>query len=152
MDSTYAGRDAAAPHKHVVDTRQTTRMAHAFWVVLEDGTWGSPLTVVLAGGTEAIALFSGEEEAQMFCRLRGDKEAISAIRQTTPGGVLSLLYCPWSARHVVLDPLPGILACRFSVPLALSRTCFARRFAGVGSEPDASSGGPMHERISRFLG
>ena len=152
MDSTYAGRDAATPHKHGVGTRQTTRIAHALWVVLEDGAWESPLTVALADGTEAIALFSGEEEAQMFCRLRGDKEAISAIRQATPSVVLSLLYCPWWARHVVLDPLPGILARRFSAPLALSRTYFARRFVGVGSEPDASLAGPMYDRASRFLG
>jgi hypothetical protein len=144
-DSTCAGRDAAPAHKHDVGMRQKTPVAHAFWVVLEDPVWGSPLTVVSAGGTEAIALFGGEEEARMFCRFH-EQGAVPAIRQTTAGEVISLLYCPGTARHVVLDPLPGILDRKPAGSLALSRTRFSRRFAGP--ESDASSVGPMHDRVS----
>ncbi len=37
------------------------------WVVLEGSARELPLTVDLPDGTEALALFSGEEEARMFC-------------------------------------------------------------------------------------
>jgi hypothetical protein len=149
MDPTYAGRDAVAAHKHGVGARRTSRTVHAFWVVLDDPVWGSPLTVVSADGTEAIALFGGEEEARMFCRFQ-EEGAVPAIRQTTAGEVISLLYCPGAARHVVLDPLPGILGRKSSGPPALSRTRFARRFAGVGPEPDPSSFGPTYDRVPRL--
>ena len=146
MDSTCAGRDAATAHKHGVGMRRTSRTVHAFWIVLDDPVWGSPLKVVSADGTEAIALFGGEEEARMFCRFH-EQEAAPAIRQTTAGEVISLLYCPGSARHVVLDPLPGIPGCEPPGPPALSRTRFTRRFAGPESVP--SSVVPGHDRVSR---
>jgi hypothetical protein len=59
------------------------------------------------------------------------------IRQTTAGEVLSLLYCPWSAKHLALDPFPEILDDRLLGLLTLDRARFARRFAGLGSEPVA---------------
>jgi len=95
--------------------------------------------VFLADGTtEAIALFSGEEEAKMFCHFC-EKEASAKIRQTTAGEVLSLLYCPWcAAKHVALDPFPEILGSRLLLGLlTLDRVDFALRFAGLGSEPVA---------------
>jgi hypothetical protein len=137
MDSIYGGGcDAVPPHKGGVPTRRTSE-AYAFWVVLEGGTWGCPLTVLSPEGTEAIALFSGEEEAKMFCHFCAEEGARSTIRQTTAGGVLSLLYCPWSAKRVALDPFPGTLEARPSGPPTLDRARFARRFAGLGSEPRA---------------
>ena len=59
------------------------------------------------------------------------------IRQTTAGAVLSLLYCPWLAKHVALDPFPEILGDRLLGLLTLDRARFARRFAGLGSDPVA---------------
>jgi len=110
---------------------------HAFWVVLEGGTRLSPLTVLLPEGKEAMALFSGEEEARMFCHFRQEEGAsANTVRQTTAGEVISLLYCPWCAtKHVALDPFPEILANRLLGLLTLDRAGFARRFAGLGSEP-----------------
>ena len=93
--------------------------------------------VFLSDGTEAMALFSGEEEARMFCHFCGEG-ASTNIRQTTTGEVISLLYCPWcAAKHVALDPLPGILDERLLGLLTLDREDFARRFAGLSSEPVA---------------
>ena len=67
MDLTYGGRVTAAPHNHGVRARRTGTV-HAFWMVLEGSPQALPLTVFLSDGTtEAIALFSGEEEARMFC-------------------------------------------------------------------------------------
>jgi hypothetical protein len=71
MDLTYGGRRKAVVlhKKHGVRARRTSTV-QAFWVVLEGGTWTAPFTVSLPEGKEAIALFSAEEEARMFCHLR----------------------------------------------------------------------------------
>jgi hypothetical protein len=106
-------------------------------VVLEGDARRLPLTVFLPDGKEAIALFSGEEEARMFCHFR-EEEASANIRVTTAGEVLSLMYCPWcAAKHVALDPFPEILGKRLLELLTLDREDFARRFAGLDSEPVA---------------
>jgi hypothetical protein len=131
MDLTYGGRrKAVIPYnKHGVRARQTSTV-HSFWVVLEGGTWTAPFTVLVPEGKEAIALFSAEEEARMFCHL-SKQGAKGSIRQTTTGGVLSLLYGPWAvARHVALDPLPEILGGGLLGLLALGREHFAQSFAG----------------------
>jgi hypothetical protein len=136
MGLTHGGpRDAGAPHKHGSHARRTGRGC-TFWVVLEGGSWVSPLALYLPDGTEAIAVFSGEEEARMFCDfLRDEEETNPTIRQTTAGGVLSLLYCPWLAKHVALDPLPGPWGRKFLELLTIDRTRFTRRFVSAGPEP-----------------
>jgi hypothetical protein len=138
MDSTYGSRrDPVAPHKkRGARSHRTTSTVHAFWVVLEGDARRLPLTMFLPDGKEAIALFSGEE-ARIFCHFC--QEGASAnIRQTTTGEVLSLLYYPWcAAKHVALDPFPEVLGKRLLGLLTLHREGFARRFAGVDSEPVA---------------
>jgi hypothetical protein len=134
----------ARPHKSAVRAHQVDRV-YAFWVVLEGGTWTSPLTVSSPEGRAAIALYSEEEEARMF-GYSGRKGAKGCVRVTSTGGVLSLLYGPWFvARHVALDPFPEILGSRRLLePLTLDRERFARSFAGgAGAElirPDAAHG------------
>jgi hypothetical protein len=88
----------------------------------------------LPDGREAIALFSGEEEAMMF-RHFSKEGSNSSILETSAGEVLSLLYGPWSvAEHVALDPFREVLGLGFLELLTLSRERFARSFAGAGSE------------------
>ena len=136
MELTHGGRATAAPHKHAVRARQTSTV-YAFWIVLEGSARRLPLTMFLSDGTEAMALFSGQEEARMFCHFC-EEEASTNIRQTTTGEVISLLYCPWcAAKHVALDPFPEILGNRLMGLLTLDRADFARRFAGLDSEPVA---------------
>jgi hypothetical protein len=138
MELTYGGRISAAPQKHGVRARRTSTV-HAFWMVLEGSPQALPLTVFLSDGTtEALALFSGEEEARMFSHFC-ERAASTNIRQTTPGEVISLLYCPWcAAKHVALDPFPEILGGRLLLGLlTLDRAEFARRFAGLDSVPVA---------------
>jgi hypothetical protein len=104
-----------------------------FWIVLEGSGPPVPLKVALPCGREALALFSSEHEAEMFCSLR--EGADPYLRETTVGEVISLLYCPFmAARHVALDPLPGILGSRLLLGLiTLDRERFARSFAGIGT-------------------
>jgi hypothetical protein len=120
----------ARPHKYDVRAHRVDRV-YAFWVVLEGGTWTLPFTVSCPQGREAIALFSGEEEARMFCHF-SKQGAKGSIRETTAGEVLSLLYGPWSvAGHVALDPFPEVLGSTLLGLLMLSRERFARSFAGA---------------------
>jgi hypothetical protein len=137
MESTYGGSVTAAPHKHGARGRRTSTV-HAFWMVLEGSPQALPLIMFISDGKEALALFSGEEEARMFCHFC-EEEASTNIRQTTAGEVISLLYCPWcAAKHVVLDPLPELLGSRLLLGLLpLSRADFALRFAGLGFEAGA---------------
>jgi hypothetical protein len=136
MELTYGGRLTAAPHNHGVRARRT-RTVHAFWMVLKGSPQALPLTVFLSDGAEALALFSGEEEARMFCHFC-EEGASANLRQTTTGEVLSLLYCPWcAAKHVALDPYPEILGGRLLELLTLDREDFALRFAGLDSVPVA---------------
>jgi hypothetical protein len=132
-------RDALAPQKkRGARARQRTSTVLTFWVMLEGDARGFPLTVFLPDGKEAIALFSGEEEARMFCHFRQERATNANIRQTTAGEVLSLLYCPWgAAKHVALDPFSEILGGRLMGLLRLDRADFARRFAGLDSVPVA---------------
>jgi hypothetical protein len=110
------------------------RRVDTFWVVLSGRGPALPLRVALPDGREAIALFSGEDEARMFCSLREEAEANPHFRETSLGEVISLLYSPLTAaRHVALDPLPGILGTKLSGLITLDRERFARSFAGIGS-------------------
>ena len=123
----------ARTHNIVVRANRV-EMVYDFWVVLEGNTWTLPFTVSLPDGREAIALFSGEEEAMMF-RHFSKEGANSSILETSAGEVLSLLYGPWSvAGHVALDPFREVLGLRFLELVTLSRERFARSFAGAGSE------------------
>jgi hypothetical protein len=76
-----------------------TSTVHAFWVVPEDGTWTGPFTVNLPEGREAIALFSGKQEAMIFDHL-SEQGAKGNVRQTTTNGSPALLYGPWAVARV----------------------------------------------------
>ena len=105
-----------------------------FWVVLSGSGPILPLVVDLPGGREALALFSGEEEARMFCSLREEGKADSHLRETSVGEVISLLYCLTAARHVALDPLPEVLRSSLLGLITLDRERFARSFAGIETQ------------------
>ncbi len=84
--------------------RNERSLGSAFWLIFADEhQLIHPLTVPLPGGGEALAVFSSEEEAEMFLwlGLEGDDWR---IRKTSAGEVISLLYGPCSeARSVALD-------------------------------------------------
>jgi hypothetical protein len=127
---TYGVMRADMQEREVPATRVDT-----FWIVLDGSGPLVPLRIVLPDGREALALFSGEDEARMFCSLREAAEADPHLRETSVGEVISLLYCPLTAaRHVALDPLPGILGSRLLGLITLDRERFARSFAGIGTQ------------------
>ncbi len=106
----------------------------AFWLIFADEhQLMHPLTVALPGGGEALAVFSSEEEAEMFLWL-GKYEGGWRTRETSTGEVISLLYGPCSeAGSVALDPFPEMLADGLTGLVALDRWRFLERVARRGS-------------------
>ena len=106
----------------------------AFWLIFaEEHQLVHPLTVALPGGGEALAVFSSEEEAEMFLWL-GTYGGGWRTRETSTGEVISLLYGPCSeARSVSLDPFPEMLADGLTGLVALDRGRFLERVARRGS-------------------
>ncbi len=106
----------------------------AFWLIFADEhQLMHPLTVALPGGGEALAVFSSEEEAEMFLWL-GKYEGGWRTRETSTGEVISLLYGPCSeAGSVALDPFPEMLADGLTGLVALDRGRFLERVARRGS-------------------
>jgi hypothetical protein len=102
----------------------------AFWLIFADEhQLMHPVTVALPGGGEALAVFSSEEEAEMFLWLGMEGDGWRT-RMTSVGEIISLLYgpCP-ETRSVALDPFPEMLADGLAGLVALDRVRFLERVA-----------------------
>jgi hypothetical protein len=81
-------------------------------------------------GGSFLAVFSFEEEAQMFLGHLEDDEKKKgwSIRQTAPGELVSVLLAPCAhAKGVALDPLPPLPFARVMIPLVkVKRELFVR--------------------------
>jgi hypothetical protein len=126
---------ARKEHRSIVDILAARWRSHhaslprrVFWVVFADERrLTRPLTLRLKGGQGALAVFSHQEEAEMFLRSFGTSGEDWRVRETSAGEVVSLLYGPCcGAKAVALDPLPRMLADGFLGLVALER----RRFVG----------------------
>ncbi|CAA9440582.1 MAG: hypothetical protein AVDCRST_MAG01-01-3605 [uncultured Rubrobacteraceae bacterium] len=83
------------------------RVSPGFWVVCPEDFRG-PLVVDLPGLGRAVALFSFEEEVQLYRGLRGwDDAGGRRARRVSGDGLLTLLSGRWAGyRSVALDPIP----------------------------------------------
>jgi hypothetical protein len=108
------------------------------WLIAKHGVSGMEvLTVDLGGSTEALAVFTFEEETRMFLDLRfGASGEEWKARQTWPGELASVLYGPCSAvKKVALDPMPEAVDKGKSVGLqAMDRNDFLRMLLGEGPQ------------------
>ena len=83
------------------------------------------LATCLAGGEEALPVFSHEEEAELFLRLWEVGFDGWQVRESTAGELISVLYGPCaSVERVALDPLPEMLVERTVGLVSLSRERF----------------------------
>ncbi len=92
-------------------------------------------TALLAGGGEALPIFSYEQEAELFL---GFQAAGSGwrIRESTAGELISLLCGPCaSATEVSLDPLPEMFAEGTLRLVNLSRKRFVSLVLARGQQP-----------------
>jgi hypothetical protein len=96
-------------------------------------------TTHLCGDRKALAVFSFEEEAQMFLDLcpAASKDGWR-VRQTSVGELVSVLYGPCSdTKKVVLDPVPEVGGEELTELLSMHRNDFLRFLLGeeVPSHP-----------------
>jgi hypothetical protein len=108
-----------------------------YWVIAKDAKdrFGQLdlLAVDLDGTGEALAVFSFEEEAEMFLWLKRTEDG-REVRETTPGQLVSILYGPCAdVGRVVLDPLPEIGASMQIRPSSLDRRDFVESVMGARS-------------------
>jgi hypothetical protein len=86
-------------------TATTTR-----WLIARDGNGRLEPLCVRVGATRVLAVFSFEEEAEMFLRLGGYDAGIWRARESCAGELVSVLCGPCiDAKGVALDPLPEML-------------------------------------------
>jgi hypothetical protein len=89
-------------------------------------------TTHLCGDGKALAVFSFEEEAEMFLdlRLAASKDGWR-VRQTSVGELVSVLYGPCSdTKKVVLDPIPEVGREELAGLLSMHRNDFLRFLLG----------------------
>jgi hypothetical protein len=98
----------------------------AYWLIARNKN--SRLEVLatgLAGGEEAMPVFSHEEEAELFLRLWKVGFDGWQARESSAGELISVLYGPCaSVQRVALDPLPEMLLERTVGLVSLSRKRF----------------------------
>jgi hypothetical protein len=108
----------------------------SLWLIAkqENGRMGV-LTLDTGSGSEALPIFSYEEEAEAVLQL-GAPGADWRARKTTAGELIWLLYGPCAGvKKVALDPLP-VVDCEMVLDLEGSgRQEFLRNFAGEPSTP-----------------
>jgi hypothetical protein len=82
------------------------RSTWRFWLVAKDGNCSIETLTVDCGGHEALAVFSHEEEAELFLRL-GKIDDGWRVRESSAGEIVSLLFGPCAGvGSVALDPSP----------------------------------------------
>lgn len=97
-------------------------IATSYWLIEkhEAGRTEVP-TVRLESGKEALPVFSWAEEARMFLDLSGFEEDGWAIRESTAGGLVSMLEEDLCAEveFVALDPMPEMVTPMFGTMISL---------------------------------
>jgi hypothetical protein len=82
-----------------------------FWLVVRHENRHIEVLMVGCSGEQALPVFSGEGEAEMFVWLRGAFEDDWRVRQTSAGELVSILYGPCTGvGSVALDPSPEMAA------------------------------------------
>lgn len=97
-------------------------LATSYWLIEkhEAGRTEVP-TVHLESGREALPVFSWAEEAGGFLELGGFEEGGWGIRESTAGGLVSMLEEDLRAEveFVVLDPMPEMVTPMFGTLISL---------------------------------
>jgi hypothetical protein len=100
------------------------RPASKWWLLAKDENCGAEVLLADCGGAQALPVFSGEGEAEMFAWLGGAFEDSWQVRETSAGELVSILYglCAGVGR-VALDPSPEMSPETFRL-VSLSRERF----------------------------
>lgn len=97
-------------------------LAASYWLIEKHEAVQKEMpTIHLESRGEALPVFSWAEEARMFLRLGGFEEGVWAIRESTAGGLVSMLEEELNAEveFVALDPMPEMLTPMFDTMISL---------------------------------
>jgi len=117
----------ARPHHRPPRRRPASR----WWLLVRGGGSGVEVFVLDRGGEQAVPVFSGEGEAEMFVWLGGAFEDGWRVRESSAGELVSILYGPCArVGSVALDPSPD-MAPKVLGLLSVSRGRFVGRIIGA---------------------
>ncbi len=112
-----------------------------FWLVVRHENRQMKVLTVSCSGEQALPVFSGEGEAEMFVWLGGAFEDYGQVRETSAGELVSILYGPCAGvGRVALDPSPEMAAETIRL-VSLSRERFV---SWVLDSPCSISPGTRH--------
>ena len=118
-----------------------SRPASKWWMLAKDNNFGAEALIADCGGEQALLVFSGEDEAEMFVWLKGAFEDGLRVRETSTGELVSILYGPCAGVGMVaLDPSPEMAAETIRL-VSLSRERFV---SWVVDSPCSYSPGTRH--------
>jgi hypothetical protein len=81
-----------------------------FWLVVMHEDRQMEVLMVACSGEQALPVFSGEGEAEMFVWFEGAFEHGWRVRETTAGELVSILYGPCAGvGRIALDPSPEMV-------------------------------------------
>ena len=107
--------------------QQTSRRrpSSTFWLVVRHEDRQMEVLMVACNGEQALPVFSGEGEAQMFVWLEGAFEDGWRVRETSVGELVSILYGPCAGvGRVALDPSPEMVGINAISLVSLTRERF----------------------------
>jgi hypothetical protein len=85
-------------------------LSSTFWLVVRHENRQMKVLMVSCSSGQALPVFSGEGEAEMFVWLGGAFEDGWRVRDTSAGELVSTIYGPCAGvGRVALDPLPGMV-------------------------------------------
>ena len=109
------------------------RSGRTWWLVAKDGRLPAHTLTVDCGDGRALAVFSGEGEAEMFVWLGGAFEDGWRARETSTGELVSMLCGPHSGvGSVALDPSPGMAEAGTIGLVIVGREWFLDRIVAPG--------------------
>ena len=131
-----------------------TRLAQrAQWLIARNEGGRVEVLTIGSNDEEALPVFSFEEEAQMFLRLRADDPAAKwKVRETSVGELTSVLYGPCrKVKRVALDPLPEACGGALNSLLSVRREKFVRGLLGENASTPRRTAAPAHGSASLVL-
>ena len=123
-------------------------LSPTFWLVVRHEKRQMKVLTVDYSGEQALTVFSGQGEAEMFVWLGGAFEDDWRVRETSSGELVSILYGPCAGvGRVALDPSPETTAETIRL-VSVSRERFVR---WIVDSPCSYSTGANSRRCARGL-
>ena len=121
-----------------------------FWLVVRHEDRRMEVLMVGCSGEQALPVFSGEGEAEMFVWLEGAFEEGWRVRQTSAGELVSILYGPCAGvGRVALDPSPEMVGTDAVSLVSVAREWFLSWI--LDSPCSISMGAGAHDHPRRLV-